>query len=668
MSRSNQLAGLITATPTSTLDTINEINTSLNNDANLSTTLTNSIATKAPIASPTFTGEVTVANKLNSSTGNSLTLQSPSGTNVIVNTAGANERLRINSTGDVELKTAGKRFYIPRASDGALTGSLYSSADSTITLSGAGSSAGKLEFISSSTSGSALNIISNGNVGIGDTNPDEKLVVTDNRASKFASVIKNSHASGAGLKVVGAQATQYSFVVRDYTDNTNSLIVLGNGNVGINSANPGQKLAIEGSASANENILRINNQSNHASRIWLRNSGRSAYISQGASTADDIATGLTAGSLSFGHSGTGGIQFWTSNTSPTQTKMTIADSGNVGIGYTSPDQMLYIKQTVNDAYTPNDYNDKSLITLNVPNAQNNYASIRFTHAGGTEGFFGYHRESSTSDRAEFVWQGYDGNSNSYKEYMRLNWEGGLNLEGTTWYLNSRNAHSGADRGIYAQGLSRMDLRTPRPTDLVNSGFFPSFTTYNLNGSSPYADGLFLSTWSDSSGGQPNVMVIRKDGNGVKVARQNISSTSNFSAGSVYTLDYTSASDERVKENVQNITGGLDSILALRPVTYEWTDDYISQGHSKNAEENVSVQEEGQDPVIQIPETKTNNVGFIAQEVEEVIPTVVHQQNIRLATMEEGDFLKDIAYEKLVPHLVSAIQELSAKVTALENAS
>jgi len=43
-----------------TLDTLGEIATALGNDANLSTTLTTSIATKAPIASPTFTGTVTI--------------------------------------------------------------------------------------------------------------------------------------------------------------------------------------------------------------------------------------------------------------------------------------------------------------------------------------------------------------------------------------------------------------------------------------------------------------------------------------------------------------------------------------------------------------------------------------------------------------------------------
>jgi len=44
-----------------TLDTLGEIATALGNDANLSTTLTNAIALKAPLASPTFTGTNTVA-------------------------------------------------------------------------------------------------------------------------------------------------------------------------------------------------------------------------------------------------------------------------------------------------------------------------------------------------------------------------------------------------------------------------------------------------------------------------------------------------------------------------------------------------------------------------------------------------------------------------------
>ena len=51
------IANLVDAAPT-TLNTLNELAAALGDDANFSTTVTNSIATKAPLNSPTFTGTV----------------------------------------------------------------------------------------------------------------------------------------------------------------------------------------------------------------------------------------------------------------------------------------------------------------------------------------------------------------------------------------------------------------------------------------------------------------------------------------------------------------------------------------------------------------------------------------------------------------------------------
>jgi len=76
------------------------------------------------------------------------------------------ERVLIDAAGDMTLKTAGKRYYVPRASDGAATGSLYSPTDSNIRLSGAGSSAGTLEFQPSSGSGVSMSINSSGVVSL----------------------------------------------------------------------------------------------------------------------------------------------------------------------------------------------------------------------------------------------------------------------------------------------------------------------------------------------------------------------------------------------------------------------------------------------------------------------------------------------------------------------
>jgi hypothetical protein len=55
--------------------------------------------------------------------------------------------------------------------------------------------------------------------------------------------------------------------------------------------------------------------------------------------------------------------------------------------------------------------------------------------------------------------------------------------------------------------------------------------------------------------------------------------------------------------------------------------------------------------------KGNDVGVIAQEVEKVLPQVV---------INRDNGYKAVDYEKIVPLLIEAIKELSAKVDRLEN--
>ena len=56
---STAVANLVDSAP-GTLDTLNELAAALGDDANFSTTVTNSLALKAPLASPTFTGTVSL--------------------------------------------------------------------------------------------------------------------------------------------------------------------------------------------------------------------------------------------------------------------------------------------------------------------------------------------------------------------------------------------------------------------------------------------------------------------------------------------------------------------------------------------------------------------------------------------------------------------------------
>jgi hypothetical protein len=119
---------------------------------------------------------------------------------------------------------------------------------------------------------------------------------------------------------------------------------------------------------------------------------------------------------------------------------------------------------------------------------------------------------------------------------------------------------------------------------------------------------------------------------------------------------TTSSDIRIKENIANTeVDALSKISDLRVVDFNWNDPSDTSFNNRNA--------------------RGKWTGLIAQEVIEHIPYVVNAvrdedtlEPIADAKSEDGtDRLWGMEYDKLVPLLIKAIQELSAKVEALENA-
>ncbi len=95
-----------------------------------------------------------------------------------------------------------------------------------------------------------------------------------------------------------------------------------------------------------------------------------------------------------------------------------------------------------------------------------------------------------------------------------------------------------------------------------------------------------------------------------------------------------SSDERLKENIQPIQNALSKIESISGNTYDW----------KKGFENIHSH-------------TGSDLGVIAQEVQSVLPEVV--------TERETGYLA-VDYIKLVPVLIEAIKELSAKIDRLEN--
>jgi hypothetical protein len=98
------------------------------------------------------------------------------------------------------------------------------------------------------------------------------------------------------------------------------------------------------------------------------------------------------------------------------------------------------------------------------------------------------------------------------------------------------------------------------------------------------------------------------------------------------------SDSRFKSDIQNLTNGLDIINKLRPVTFTWNNEIYNQ-EFKGRED----------------------VGFIAQEVEKIIPYAVDD----FSYSEDGELYKKMRHERIIPYLVEAIKVLTKKVNFLE---
>jgi hypothetical protein len=156
------------------------------------------------------------------------------------------------------------------------------------------------------------------------------------------------------------------------------------------------------------------------------------------------------------------------------------------------------------------------------------------------------------------------------------------------------------------------------------GYVASFQN---DGNNANRYGIIVQAGADDGSGTTNY-ILAKDGDG-----GDIGVISNDSG----TFALSDLSDARKKENIKDTSiKGIDTIKAMKVRDFDW----------KKSKQTVIG-------------------GFVAQELKEVFePAVIGSEDKKDA--DGNDVFMGVSRERLVPVLVKAIQELSAKVTELEN--
>jgi hypothetical protein len=212
----------------------------------------------------------------------------------------------------------------------------------------------------------------------------------------------------------------------------------------------------------------------------------------------------------------------------------------------------------------------------------------------------------------------------------------INTNGAGTYINSNGLFAWQ---IAPSGTAGTTASFTQVASILTNGAFimgsatsengqNSISFSNYSDTASYGKAMLFNTQYNST---RNAVVFQYNSSGVGTIVTGTSSTS-----------YNTSSDYRLKENIVPMTGALATVSALKPVSYKWKLD-------------------GKD-----------GQGFIAHELQEVVPEAVSgvKDAVETYTDEDGNEQTRIKPQGidtsfLVATLTAAIQELNAKVTALE---
>jgi hypothetical protein len=180
---------------------------------------------------------------------------------------------------------------------------------------------------------------------------------------------------------------------------------------------------------------------------------------------------------------------------------------------------------------------------------------------------------------------------------------------------------------------------------------PSFSTCILSATNVLNGVGFIHTGSTANAYSPLLLQRTASvGNFIEFVNQSGSAgIGSISTSNNTSVAYNTSSDYRLKENIAPMTGALDKVSALKPVTYTWKDG------------------------------GSTGQGFIAHELQAIVPDCVSGEKDAVETYTDEDGIEQtkpkyqgVDTSFLVATLTAAIQEqqaiitnLTARVTALE---
>lgn len=173
------------------------------------------------------------------------------------------------------------------------------------------------------------------------------------------------------------------------------------------------------------------------------------------------------------------------------------------------------------------------------------------------------------------------------------------------------------------------------------------------GEGALSSGIYIGNLAGSTDANLNPIIIGNSVDGTtpltasgdnEVILGNSSHVTLRTCGSVIAGGAISASDSRLKQNIKPLSLALTRINRAHIVSFDWNEKaLVNAGLPHLKEDILKVQ-----------------AGVIAQEFAQVFPECIQD-----VAGSDGELYKFVHYDRLVPHLMSAIQELSSRLAALE---